>query len=329
MFTSQLFSGCLPTAVSVAIRECHNGGAARLVGDHEVHDCNGKVLVATDITETLKQGGTCVYCCMHRDVNDPKSWIFRNTTDLSLQSDTRVAKEMREAAGMIFRKMFRDSALKSTMDCNALGYIRLCQVYQAVKAVEQKRGDDKRTVDVRVYLSGVRKKCTEADIEEIKLTGNYVQDLELVKSAKKKFTAKAVGANASLALVLAAAGFVGKGTKAAPAALVRVANNALVPVEELAKAREKSGAKFPYATVDVRGHMLVAYPELPSVENAVSVPGQVESCVNLMRNVLAAQANGAEKSSAEVLIRYIDGFLPRRKKNTTVAGTSQCEGEDA
>jgi hypothetical protein len=64
MITSQIFSGVRPTAVSIAMREAHNGGCKNLEGNHQPLECKGKLLLAQDISEPLKQGGTTVYDCL-------------------------------------------------------------------------------------------------------------------------------------------------------------------------------------------------------------------------------------------------------------------------
>jgi len=47
----------------------------------------------------------------------------------------------------------------------------------------------------------------------------------------------------------------------------------------------------------------------------VSVPGQVESCVTILRNILAQLSNTSEATpGAELIVRYIDTFLPRADK---------------
>lgn len=310
MITSQLWSGMRPTAVSVALRECHNGCIADLSPGHQPIDDKGKVLLAQDISEPLKKGGTVVYACLYRDVNDPQSWLFRNILDLSLESESRMARQINQATGFIFRKMFQESALLSTMDANRLGYVRLCQLYQAVKAAER-GGKDKpaKKVDVHVILSGIRKRCTDPETVSVPLTGEYVVDLEKVQSCKKQFSGKAVDANASLKMVLAAAGCGGDTGCSAPAAVIRVANNSHMPSEELQSARTRVGKLFPYATIDVRGHIFDAFQILDGIEKSAFVPGQIESCVTILRNLLAS---ATDASSLDLLVHYVDGFLPRK-----------------
>jgi len=311
MITSQIFSGVRPTAVSIAIREAHNGGCKNLVGNHEPLECKGKLLLAQDISEPLKAGGTTVYACLYRDPVDPQSFIFRNTLDLSLDSESRVASQISQATGSIFRQMFRDAALASTMDANRIGYVRLCQLYQAASAASRPKrsGGKGEPVDVRVFLSGVKKRATEPEAVELTLTGEYVKDLETVQTCKRQFSGKAVDPNISLGLVLKAAGCEAGGK--VPAGLVRVSNNSHVPTEELKSVRERAGQAFPYATIDARGHIFDAFRELPDLEQAVFVPGQVESCVNILRNVLAQLGSGASVPGAELIVRYVDTFLPR------------------
>jgi len=316
MITSQLYSGVKPTAVSVALRECHNGGCKDLQGNHQPHDCKGKLLLAADISEPLKKGGTVVYACMYRDPSDPQSFLFRNTLDLSLDSESRVAGQIVQATGVIFRQMFQEAALASTMDANRIGYVRLCQLYQAASGASKpkKFGGKGEGVDVRIILSGVKKRAKEPEVMELKLTGEYMKDLETVRAAKRAFSGKAVDANVALGLVLDAAGC-GPGGKT-PAGLVRVANNSHVPAVEVAAARKRTGHIFPYATIDARGHIFDAFRDLPELERAVFVPGQVESCVTILRNILAELGGGSDTiSGAELVVRYVDSFLPRSEKD--------------
>jgi len=330
MITSQIFSGVRPSAVSIAMRECHNGGAKDLRGDHQPHNCKGKLLLAQDISAPLKEGGTTVYACLYRDPNDPQSFLFRNTLDLSLDSESRVASQIQQATGVIFRKMFQETALQSTMDASRIGYVRLCQVYQAAKAASRskKAGGKGEPVDVKVLLSGIKKRADTPEVEELSLTGNYVQDLEVVRACKKKFTGKAVDANNSLALVLKAAGCCPE-SKCPPAGIVRVANNSHMPAEELTKARKSCCKVFPYATIDARGHVFDAFRELPDLEKTVSVPGQVESCVTILRNILAQLSSGSDATSgAELIVRYIDTFLPRPDKSVAKDDTKEEDNMD-
>mmetsp|Transcript_56622 Transcript_56622/g.98632 ORF Transcript_56622/g.98632 Transcript_56622/m.98632 type:complete len:872 (-) Transcript_56622:10-2625(-) len=310
MITSQLWSGMRPAAVSVALREEHNGSAATRQPGHEPNDNKGKVLLAQDISEPLKKGGTVVYACLYRDTSDPECWLFRNILDLSLASESRMARQITQATGFIFKKMFQESSLLSTMDANRLGYVRLCQLYQAVKAAEQK-GKDRpaKEVDVHVILSGIRKRAVDPEVVSLPLTGQYVSDLQKVQSLKRQFTGKAVDPNASLKMVLAAAGCRSEDGGRAPAAVIRVANNSCVPSEELQSARTRAGKPFPYATCDVRGHIFDAFQTLEEIEKSVFVPGQIESCVTILRNLLA---NESDAASVELLVRYVDTFLPRK-----------------
>jgi hypothetical protein len=320
MITSQIFSGSLPTAVSVALRECHNGGACSLDGNHEPHDCKGKLLLAQDISEPLKKGGTTVYACIYRDVNDPTSWLFKNTMDLSLETETRVASQISAVTGSIFRKMFQAAALASTMDANRLGYLRVCQLYQAVGVVKASQRGQKASSNqedgqhdagrAHVVLTGIQKRKTEAEALVVQLTGEYVADLETLMTAKKKFTGKAVDANIGLRLAMDA---IGAGLKMSPSAVFRIANNSHMPVQELSVARQRAGRVFPFATVDARGHIFDAFKDLPEVDAAVVVPGQVESCVSLLRKLLMlleTSDTSNKTNSAELFLRYVDGFFP-------------------
>lgn len=318
MITSQTYTYSRPEGVSIALRECHNGGARSLRGNHQPHDCNGKVLLAADIGEPMKKGGTTVYACIYRDVNEPSSWLFRNTLDLSLASESHIAAQISDASGFIFRQMFQDKALLSTLDANRLGYVRVCQLYQALTAPLRGKRDEGKSEPrkARVLLTGVPRRKSAPEVVEVELTGQYVADLEAVQKAKKYFSAKAVDADTSLHLVLKALKC--DSGAAAPCGLIRVANNSLVPEEELKGARKRSGKAFPYATVDVRGHIFDSFRDLPELEQAVYVPGQVESCVTILRNVLAQlqEASGEGSSAAagaELLVRYVDSFLPREE----------------
>jgi len=326
MITSQIFSGTRPSAVSVALRECHCGGCKDLQGDHQPHDCTGRLLLAADISAPLKQGGTTVYACLYRDPNDPQSFNFRNTLDLSLDSESRVADQISQATGIIFRKLFQETALLSTMDANRVGYVRLCQLYQATTAASRPKqsGGKGEPVDVRIILSGVRKRATKPEVMELKLSGEYVKDLETIRLAKQQFCGKAVDANVALKLVLRAAGC-GSGGKV-PAGLLRVANNSHVPEAKLAKARKRSGYVFPYATIDARGHIFDAFRALPEMEQAVFVPGQVESCVTILRNVLAQLGSSAAAApGSELIVRYVDSFLPREEREASKAEAVHME----
>jgi hypothetical protein len=327
LITSQMFSGVKPTGVSIAVRECRNGGcmSSEVFGNHQPHDCKGRLLLAQDISEPLKEGGTTVYACLYRDPNDPQSFLFRNTLDLSLGSESRVAAQIEQATGVIFRQMFQESALASTMDANRIGYVRLCQLYQAAAAAARpkKAGGKGESVDVRIFLTGVKKRAEKPEVEELKLTGEYVKDLEAVRLAKKKFSGKAVDANAAMELVLGAAGCAPGGK--APAAVVRVANNSHVPADRLATARKEAGQVFPYATIDARGHIFDAFRSLPELEQAVFVPGQVESCVTVLRNVLAQFQSGTAVPGAELFVRYVDSFLPRVASECKEAAPMETE----
>eukprot|EP00972_Heterocapsa_arctica_P066392 9796791-Heterocapsa_arctica.AAC.1 len=99
MITSQNYHGGQVKACSIALRECHSGGAASLSGNHQPHDCKGKVILAQDIGGPLKRGGTSVYACLCRSVSDLDTWNFRNILDMSLDSETRVASQVSEVAG--------------------------------------------------------------------------------------------------------------------------------------------------------------------------------------------------------------------------------------
>jgi len=323
MVTSQNYCGQQIRSCSIALRECHNGGAASLLGNHTPHDCKGKVILAQDIGEPLKRGGTTVYACLHRDVNDPDSWSFRNILDLSLDSESRVAAQITQVAGSVFRKLFQDSALASTLDANRLGYVRLCQLYQAALAEPAARGRSKGAedgaeaaaggagaADVHVVLSGVRKRQAEPSVMKVKLTGRYVRDLDAVREAKKQFAGKAVDANTSMSLVMEAAGC-GPDSGKAPRAVFRVANNSHLPGEALEAARKRAGQPFLYASIDARGHIFDALSTLPDLERAVFLPGQVESCVAMLRNILSQPAGAV--GAAEMIVRYVDSFLPRAR----------------
>lgn len=318
MITSQLFSGVKPEAISVALRECQCGGAKDLHGNHEPHDCKGRLLLGQDISPALKEGGTVVYACLYRDPDDPQSFKFRNTMDLSLGSESRVACQIEQATGIIFRQMFQEAALASTMDANRIGYVRLCQLYQAASAASRpkKAGGKGEPVEVKILLSGLKKRATEPEVMELTLTGEYVKDLETVRMGKKQFCGKAVDANASLALVLKACGCAPGGPGKVPAGVIRVANNSHVPAEELTAARKRVGNVFPYATIDARGHIFDAFRDLPELEQTVFVPGQVESSVTILRNVLSQLGGGEAVHGSELVVRYVDSFLPRAEKGS-------------
>lgn len=236
---------------------------------------------------------------------------FQKHHGLSLASESRVASQIAEATGAIFRQMFHEAALASTMDANMVGYVRLCQLFQAVKAAERQKkgGGGGRPVDVRVFLSGIRKRCTDPEVEELTLTGKFVEDLDLVRKSKKQFTAKAVDIDASLGLVLEAASRGVEAGNRGVAGMVRVANNSYVPTIALGAARDRAGLCFPYSTVDALGHIFDIFEELPELERALFVPGQIESCVTILRNLLTQPPCSA--SSAELFVRYVDTFLPR------------------
>jgi len=221
--------------------------------------------------------------------------------------------------------MFQEAALASTMDANRIGYVRLCQLYQAATAASRpkKSGGKGEPVEVRVLLTGVKKRAAEPEVMELTLTGEYVKDLETVRMAKKQFSGKAVDADVALGLVLQAAGC-GPGGKV-PAGLIRVANNSHVPAKELVAARERTGHVFPYATIDARGHIFDTFRELPELEQTVFVPGQVESSVTVLRNVLAQLGSGAAVPGAELIVRYVDSFLPRAQKEATKADPGDME----
>jgi len=339
MVTSQIYAGIRPEDVAIALRECHAGGASKLQGNHEPHDCEGPCILAQDIGGGLKGGGTVVYGCLFRDINDMDNWKFRNTLDFSLEQETRVASQAQGAAGEIFRRMFQNKALESIMDANRVGYVRLCQLFLALtKKKKQKKEDEasssssgKGNAKVVVVLSGIPRREKEPRVEKIELTGRYVEDLETVQEAKKRFTAKAVDANKSLELVLEAAG-AGSDSMETPAAVIRVANNSHVPKEAIESARKKCpGNNFPYATVDGRGHLLEAFESLPEVSNSAFVPGQVESCVSLLRKLLFPAASSAQSCSSEsgeemqgadVLLSYVSGFMPKPKPKSAAASSS-------
>merc|ERR1719291_866088 len=145
----------------------------------------------------------------------------------------------------------------------------------------------------------------EPVLEELCLTGQYVEDLELVRRAKSAYCGKAVDANAALRLVLKELG-----NAESPGCVMRVANNSHLPADELRTARERAGGAFPYATIDARGHIFDAWDSLPQIDRCVFVPGQVESCVTLLRTLLMAP-DAETKDSTEVLLRHVGGFLPK------------------
>merc|ERR1719262_194919 len=191
MITSQLYSGCKPTAVSVSLTENHTGGAKSLSGNHAPIDDKGPMLLAQDISEPLKKGGTCVYACIYRDTADPEAWIWRNTMDLSLDAESRVASQIEAVTGKIFKQMFQDQALLSSIDSNRLNYVRICQLHQAATAKPHGKGKGKgkgadkdqaiEPAPVKVLISGVPKRQREPETREIDLTGNYTTDLEVVR----------------------------------------------------------------------------------------------------------------------------------------------------
>mmetsp|Transcript_32419 Transcript_32419/g.74092 ORF Transcript_32419/g.74092 Transcript_32419/m.74092 type:complete len:1006 (-) Transcript_32419:233-3250(-) len=311
MITSQNFSGTRPEDVAIALRECHAGGASKLQGNHEPHDCDGRCILAQDTGKGLKEGGTVVYGCLFRDVNDPDTWKFRNTLDFSLQQETRVAAQVQDAAGAIFKKIFQDKALESIMDANRVGYVRLCQLNLALTPTpaELKKAPT-AAKPVLVFLSGIPKRETEPMAVKLELTGRYVEDLETVKEAKKRFSAKAVDSNIALEKVLEAAGL-GSSESATPRVIIRVANNSHTPTEVLAALRKKARRAFPYGTVDGRGHCLDAFESLPDVSNSALVPGQVESSVSLLSRLL--QAGDEKRSSSEMFLKYVSSFMPKAK----------------
>merc|ERR1712232_372104 len=124
------------------------------------------------------------------------------------------------------------------------------------------------------------------------------------------FSAKAVDVDEGLQLALERVGFrPGDGAfeDRAPAAVIRVANNSYVPEETLRKARAAAGRPFPYATIDARGHIFDAFDKLPELDTAFFVPGQVESCVAILRNMLAAPLGSI--GATELMIRYVDSIF--------------------
>jgi len=296
MITSQCYSGLEPTSVSIAVRECQVGGAGPLHGNHQPHDCKGKLLLCADITEPLQRGGTAIYACLIRDANDPSVWTFRNTIDLSLGSMTHVASQVTQASREIFTELFHNKANMSTRDINRVGHVRLCQIYEA--AMANKRSPR----EVRVIATGAKKREPKATAEDFKFQGAYMANLEAATAVRKNFSSKAVDINESLELALKACG--GK----LPCAILRVGMNSLVPTEVLASVRERAGGTLPYASIDGRGHLFKALETLPK-EGALFLPGQVESCVTLLRNLLEGPA--AEVGGHAALIRYVNEFLPR------------------
>jgi len=170
-------------------------------------------------------------------------------------------------------------------------------------------------------ITGIRKKCTAPEVTELQLSGTYVDDLATVQAAKKQYSAKAVDPDVSLRLVLDHIGC--KGAQTNVAGLLRVANNSVTPCEALSEARKNAGRTFPFATVDARGHVLDAFRELPQLERAVFVPGQVESCVTILRNLLAQEASSSGSASSELLVRYVDTFLPRAAKQEEAQGDEE------
>eukprot|EP00746_Dinoflagellata_sp_MGD_P166149 gnl/MRDRNA2_/MRDRNA2_95857_c0_seq1.p1 gnl/MRDRNA2_/MRDRNA2_95857_c0~~gnl/MRDRNA2_/MRDRNA2_95857_c0_seq1.p1 ORF type:complete len:591 (-),score=141.61 gnl/MRDRNA2_/MRDRNA2_95857_c0_seq1:66-1838(-) len=317
MITSQLYSGCKPTAVSVSLTENHTGGAKSLAGNHEPIDDKGKMILAQDISEPLKKGGTCVYACIYRDTADPDSWIFRNTLDLSLDAESRVASQIEAVTGKIFKQMFQSQALLSSIDSNRLNYVRICQLHQAATAKPKGKGKGqnkdqtsesmKECAPVKVCISGVRKRQRDPEVQDIELTGNYTADLEVVRKAKKLFSAKSVAVDEGMKLVLKHAGCEGS---TVPSAMVRVSNNSLVPQSALEEARARCPTKpFQYGNLDAQGHIFQVFEELPELKNTLFLPAQVESCVTLLRNILFQADLGG--SSRDVFLRYVDEFLKR------------------
>merc|ERR1711862_56130 len=202
-------------------------------------------------------------------------------------------------------------------DPNWLGFVRLCQLYQA--AIAEKNGDSREGQpkrDVRVVLTGVKKKASEPTAEVLKLSGNYVNDLSLVASVRQQFSSKAVDPEVGFPLALGSIGCGNVG--ATPAGILRVGNNAFTPPGELAALRKRANRTIPFAAVDTRGHIFKAHKELPKLPNAVVLPGQVESCATLIRNILAGFASSESAGSSavcgdELLVRHVDMFLKRAR----------------
>jgi len=310
MLTSQSPSETRPTAASLVLRECHSGGATSLAGGHEPIDYGGsKMVLCQDISEPLRLGGTVVYACVFRNPRDRETWLFRNTMELTLTSESRNAAQIQRATGEVFRQLLSQRALSSTMDLNAGSYARLCQLYSAASGTSAGCGRG-----VRVLLSGIRKRMRKAEVVELTLTGEHLKDLEIVKAAKEAFSSKVADTDESLRLVLAAVA----AETTAPALVVRVAGNSLLPAAALRAAREAANCTFPYANIDGRGHLYDVFEELPELERVTFLPAAPESCVTILQNILAQQQQqrqrskdaGNDAATLEPLVRYIDSFLP-------------------
>merc|ERR1740138_485735 len=96
--------------------------------------------------------------------------------------------------------------------------------------------------------------------------------------------------------------------------MVRVGNNSLVATTELPAAREKAGRKFSYVSIDARGHIFDAWDKIPEIEKAFILPGQMESCVALLANLVQKSKSCEGADSGELLLRYVAGFLPKVKE---------------
>merc|ERR1739848_850707 len=89
---------------------------------------------------------------------------------------------------------------------------------------------------------------------------------------------------------------------------------------------EAAGRPFPYATIDARGHIFDAFDQIPELEATLSVPGQVESCVAILRNMLAAPLCSAG-AGADLMIRYVDTFLRQAPRAAVTKGGKGGEKE--
>eukprot|EP01006_Ploeotia_vitrea_P051696 TRINITY_DN67589_c4_g1_i2.p1 TRINITY_DN67589_c4_g1~~TRINITY_DN67589_c4_g1_i2.p1 ORF type:complete len:922 (-),score=126.39 TRINITY_DN67589_c4_g1_i2:89-2854(-) len=286
LVTAQNYSGTKPKSAAVTLRECHcsDDEFKGLHGGHnpDSHDCKAKILLGCDLTAQLntgERGGTAIYGVLYRSGQD---WLFRNILDQSLEGESRMAHEIEKTVGSMFKKLFAEGALASTVDPNRVGFLRLCQLYQALKK------NDK----LKIVMSGIPREKDADTLIEVPLTGNYMEDVELCRSLKKKFTDKAVPPGETLQKI--------RDTVGSPlGCVVRVANNAHYPADTV-EALRKENKDMQYACIDMKGHIFEVFHSLPLVPGTVFLPGANESCLAILRNALIGGGD---------IVSHVDSFF--------------------
>jgi len=300
LITSQNSSAPTFITASLTLHELANGNHVSPFGTHTPDQSLGEVFLTNDTCDPWKEG--LVYC----DSHDLDAWSFRNTMNLSVDSESRMASQVDVVTGSSTKRMLHESMPALTMDANRRGYVRPCKPNRAFagrcrNGHEEGAGQGRCLVlargpgvDFRIILSEMRKLKAEPETLVAKLTAQYIGDLHNVEPLEKHLIGKAVDADVVFRNVLELSVCGGAGVARAPSTLIRAANHSHCPIAELATVGTWAGKPFPGAAADVVAHIIDAF------NSTAFMPGHLRSCVPILRNILAKHSLYKGRSSSEL-----------------------------